>query len=147
MIVSYDIDGVLAEGPPPSEKKWGRMNKQEREERKRKLVYYYRNARKLLEPEEPFFIAVSARKFEPDVYAATKLWMDEHFGKRVVDIYLLDKSRSVANAAAFKVSILKANGVQIHYEDNKKVLKLMKMMHPDVQYYFWKEGMEKPLLY
>jgi hypothetical protein len=145
--VSYDIDGVLAEGPPPSEKKWGRMNKQERDERKNKLVYYYRNAKKLLEPKEPFFIAVSARKFEPEVYKATKLWLDENFGKRVVDIFLLDKSRSVANAAAFKVSILKSHGVQIHYEDNKKVLKLMKLMLPDVQYYFWKEGMESPLLY
>ena len=30
VIVSYDIDGVLAEGPPPSEKKWGRMKKDER---------------------------------------------------------------------------------------------------------------------
>ena len=147
VIVSYDIDGVLAEGPPPSEKKWGRMNKQERQDRKNYLVWWYANAEPLLSPKEPYFFAVSARKFEPDVYAATKQWLDNHFDNRVVDIFLLDKSRSVANAAAFKVDVLKRNGVQIHYEDNKKVLKLMKLMLPNVEYYFWEKGMADPVLF
>lgn len=144
MIVSYDIDGVLAEGPPPSEKKWGKMNGAERHERKRFLVEWYRNAAPLLTPTEPYFFAVSARKFEPDVYAATKNWLDQRYSGRVVEIFLMEGSRSVVNAAKFKADILARNGVQIHYEDNKKVLRLMKILNPDVEYYFWEKGMIFP---
>jgi hypothetical protein len=147
MIVSYDIDGVLAEGPPPSEKKWGRMNKYERLDRKRFLVEWYRIAKPLLVPEDHFFFAVSARKNEGEVYAATKKWLDFYYPGRVVDIYLLEGSRSVANAAAFKADVIKRNGVQIHYEDNKKVLKLMKLMVPEVKYFFWEKGMVTPVEY
>ena len=147
MIVSYDIDGVLAEGPPPSEKKWGRMNGEERKDRKKFLVEWYRNAKPLLVPKEPFFFAVSARKFEGEVYAATKKWLDHYYPNRVVEIYLMEGSRSVVNAATFKANIMIKENVQIHYEDNKPVLKIMKQLAPDVQYYFWKKGMEEPTEY
>jgi hypothetical protein len=144
MIVSYDIDGVLAEGPPPSAKKWGKMNGAERSERKRFLVDWYRNAVPLLVPEEPYFFAVSARKFEPDVYSATQIWLDTYYPKRVVETFLLSGSRSVINAATFKADIISRNNVQRHYEDNKKVLKIMKNINPEVEYYFWEKGMVTP---
>ena len=85
MIVSYDIDGVLAEGPPPSEKKWGRMNKYERMERKRFLIDWYKYADPLYEPLDPFFFAVSARKNEYEVYHATKQWLDKYFSQGVAE--------------------------------------------------------------
>jgi hypothetical protein len=147
MIVSYDIDGVLAEGPPPSDKKWGRMNKYERADRKRFLVKWYRNAAPLLVPKEPYFIAVSARKYEGEVYAATKLWLDHYYPNRVVDIFLLEKSRSVINAANFKAEVMIRENVLIHYEDNKPVLNIMKKLAPNVMYYFWKKGMQEPIEY
>jgi hypothetical protein len=147
MIVSYDIDGVLAEGPPPSEKKWGRMNKYERIDRKRFLVNWYKEAKPLLVPVETNFYAVSARKFEADVYAATKEWLEHYYPNRVIGIFLLEGSRSVVNAATFKASVLLEHNVQKHYEDNKKVLKLMKELNPNVEYYFWKDGMNGPVRY
>jgi hypothetical protein len=147
MIVSYDIDGVLAEGPPPSEKKWGRMNKYERIDRKRFLVNWYKEAKPLLVPVETNFYAVSARKFEADVYATTKEWLEHYYPNRVIGIFLLEGSRSVVNAATFKASVLLEHNVQKHYEDNKKVLKLMKELNPNVEYYFWKDGMNGPVRY
>ena len=147
MIVSYDIDGVLAEGPPISEKKWGRMNKYERSDRKKFLVDWYRNASPLLIPKDPYFIAVSARKNEGEVYAATKEWLDRYYPNRVVELYLLEISRSVLNAATFKANIMIKENIQVHYEDNKPVLKIMKQLAPNVHYYFWKKGMQEPVEY
>lgn len=148
MIVSYDIDGVLAEGPPISEKKWGQMNKYERSDKKRLLLDWYRKAKPLLVPKDPYFFAVSARKNEGEVYAATKAWLDFYYPKRVIEIYLLEfKSRSVINAATFKANIMIKENVQVHYEDNKQVLKIMKELAPNVQYYFWKQGMQDPIEY
>ena len=37
MIVSYDMDGVLALNPPPNIKKWGHMNGAERKARKEEI--------------------------------------------------------------------------------------------------------------
>ena len=59
MIVSYDVDGVLAEKPPLSSKKWGKMNGQERNERKQFLNDWYRNAAPLIQPKEEKFYAIS----------------------------------------------------------------------------------------
>ena len=147
MIVSYDIDGVLAEGPPPSEKKWGRMNRYERNQRKEFLVQWYRNAAPLLVPTEPKFYAVSARKLDPYVYTATEMWLDKHYPGRVIELFLMKEGRTVINAAKFKSEVLADCNVEIHYEDNKKVLKLMKETNPNIQYYFWKQGMEKPEIF
>jgi hypothetical protein len=44
MIVSYDMDGVLALNPPPNIKKWGHMNGDERRARKEFLYDWYNSA-------------------------------------------------------------------------------------------------------
>jgi hypothetical protein len=111
------------------------------------LVEWYRNATPLLVPKDFRFIAVSARKNEGEVYAATKHWLEQYYPGRVVDLYLLETSRSVINAATFKANIMIKENVQIHYEDNKPVLKIMKQLAPNVQYYFWKKGMQEPVEY
>lgn len=147
MIVSYDIDGVLAEGPPPSEKKWGRMNKYERNARKEFLVDWYRNATPLLEPTVEKFYAVSARKNEPYVYTATQMWLEKYYPNRVIELFLMEDARTVINAANFKSKIIELKKVQVHYEDNKKVLKIMKQNNPNVDYYFWQKGMVEPIIF
>ena len=147
MIVSYDIDGVLAAGPPPSIKKWGRMNGQERSERKLFLVEWYKNASPLYLPPENKFYAFSARKNEENVFIATKEWLTKHFPERILGIELLSDSRSVLNAATFKSNMVKYYNVEKHYEDNKQVLKIMKQLLPNVELYFWKEGMNEPVRY
>lgn len=148
MIVSYDIDGVLAEQPPPSSIKWGKMNGEQRKERKRFLVNWYKTATPLLFPKEQEFYAISARKLEPAVYDATENWLQTHYPDRVLNVYLLNNSRTVENAAKFKSNIIIDCGIERHYEDNKKVLKLMKKLLPEnVELFFWEKGMEDPVLY
>jgi hypothetical protein len=146
MIVSYDIDGVLAAQPPPNEKKWGRMNGTERKARKEFLIDWYTNAEKLIEPTETTFHAISARKREPRVYEVTKDWLNEYYPERVISFHLLGESRSVVNVVAYKSSKVLELGVSRHYEDNKKVLRGMRKILPvDIELYFWERGMDLPI--
>jgi len=147
MIVSYDIDGVLAEQPPPNEIKWGRMNGQQRKDRKQFLNYWYQNANKLLQPKENKFYAISARKNEQTIYAITKQWLNKNYPNQVIDLYLLLKSRSVENVIEFKGAVIKHFKIQRHYEDNKKILKGLRKNLPNLELYFWKKGMEEPIVY
>jgi hypothetical protein len=148
MIVSYDIDGVLAGQPPPNEKKWGRMNGTERKARKEFLIDWYTNAEKLIEPAETTFHAISARKREPRVYEATKNWLNIYYPERVISFHLLGVSRSVANVVVYKASKVLELGVARHYEDNKKVLRGMRKILPnEIELYFWEKGMGSPIPY
>lgn len=146
MIVSYDIDGVLAAQPPANEKKWGHMDGAERRARKEFLYDWYANAEKLIEPAEQEFYAISARKREPRIHTITKDWLNKYYGKRVLAFYLLGTSRTVENVVQFKSETVLELGVQRHYEDNKKVLRGMrKVLPPEVELYFWERGMDQPI--
>lgn len=146
MIVSYDIDGVLAEQPPASEIKWGRMNGSLRKERKEFLYDWYEHARPLLMPSEEKFYAISARKLDPRNYTITKNWLEKYHSNKVIDFYLLNESRSVENVVNFKSRTVLELGIQRHYEDNKKVLKGMsKILPSSVELYFWEVGMIQPI--
>ena len=148
MIVSYDIDGVLAAQPPPNEKKWGRMNGAERKARKEFLIDWYTNAEKLIEPAETTFHAISARKNEPRVYEGTKNWLNRYYPERVISFHLLGVSRSVANVVVYKAGKVLELGVARHYEDNKKVLRGMRKILPnEIELYFWEKGMGSPIPY
>tara|TARA_R110000823_G_scaffold214671_1_gene344465 strand:- start:769 stop:1215 length:447 start_codon:yes stop_codon:yes gene_type:complete len=147
MIVSYDIDGVLAKQPPPSIKKWGRMNGVERRKRKEFLNYWYLNADKLIEPKEKTFYAISARRNEKEIIKITNFWLKKNYPERVVNFYLLSNSRSLENVIEFKTNVIKHLQVNRHYEDNKKVLKGLKKSLPNVELYFWELGMTEPILY
>lgn len=148
MIVSYDVDGVLAEKPPASEKKWGRMNGRERNERKQFLQDWYRNAVPLLQPDEEYFYAISARKAEPIIYNITFSWLNKHYSGRILDLYLLNGSRTVENVSEFKSQTIINLNITRHYEDNKKVLRGMSKRIPDwIELYFWEKGMIDPVPY
>ena len=146
MIVSYDIDGVLADQPPPNSKKWGHMNGEERKARKDFLYDWYTNATALIQPKEDKFYAISARKREPRVWNITKDWLNKYYPERVIDFRLLGDSRTVENVVRFKSQMVLELGVQRHYEDNKKVLKGMRKLLPsEVELYFWEKGMAEPV--
>lgn len=146
MIVSYDIDGVLAAQPPASEKKWGHMGGAERKARKDFLYDWYENAERLLLPKEAEFFAISARKREPRVFEITRTWLNKYYGNRVKGFYLLGTSRTIENVVKFKSEMVIELGVKRHYEDNKKVLKGMRKLLPaDVELYFWERGMQDPI--
>ena len=146
MIVSYDIDGVLAAQPPANDKKWGHMNGAERKARQKFLYNWYMAAERLLEPTETTFFAISARKNNPLVYDITKNWLEKHYSNRVKRCFLLDTSRTVENVVKFKSQIVLSNNIQRHYEDNKTVLKGMrKLLPPEIELYFWERGMAEPV--
>ena len=146
MVVSYDIDGVLAAQPPPSEMKWGKMNGVQRKARKDFLYDWYENAEKLIEPVETQFYAISARKREPRIHTITKDWLNKYYGGRVISFHLLDNTRTVENVVRFKSERVLELGIQRHYEDNKKVLRGMRKLLPQtVELYFWERGMQEPV--
>ena len=148
MIVSYDIDGVLAEQPPQSPKKWGQMNGAERQQRKKYLYHWYANANRLLNPLENEFFAISARKSDPVVFGITNRWLDAHFPGRVKRCFLLQDSRTVENVIQFKSSVIQSYGIQRHYEDNKVVLRGMRKILPkNIELFFWEKGMIVPTIF
>ena len=148
MIVSYDIDGVLAEKPPASEVKWGKMKKEERDARRHFLCYWYKNASPLLIPKEDKFYAISARKNDMETAGATKMWLNKYYNTRVLGLCLLSESRTIENVVKFKSKMVSSLNIKRHYEDNKKVLKGMRAILPaSIELFFWEKQMEKPVLF
>lgn len=123
MIVAYDLDGVLAEGPEPVSKPWGRMSGQERADRQTFLLYSYMTARRLFDPPEESFYVITARKRSDAVGQVTQDWLQEKFPGRVRGLFLLNEARSLKNVIQFKGEVLKQIGAQEFTEDNLKVLK------------------------
>lgn len=128
--VAYDLDGVLAEGPPPSEKPWGRMNGTERKTRQDQLLQAYAQAKRLFEPPESRFLVISARKESPQVRVATVAWLDQHFPGRY-RLFLLTKSRTLKNVIAFKAAVLQSELVLEFTEDNRQVLQGIHQASPN----------------
>lgn len=148
MIVSYDIDGVLAEQPPPSNKKWGKMKGDERKNRKNFLLSWYMEAKPLLNPKEQTFHAISARKNEETILKITNYWLKKYYPDRVLSFHLLNTSRNIENVVEFKANTILRLNVKRHYEDNKTVLKGLKKQLPSfIELYFWEKGMAEPILY
>lgn len=148
MIVSYDIDGVLAAQPPANTIKWGRMNGEQRRARKEFLNDWYASAERLIEPVENTFHAISARKAEDKIQQITRNWLDQNYPNRVISFHLLTTTRSVENVVKFKSEKMIDLGIQRHYEDNKKVLRGMrKILPPEIELYFWQKGMITPVIF
>lgn len=136
MITAYDLDGVLAEGPEPSNKPWGKMSGIERAERKTQLLYHYSRAKKLFTPPENTFSVITARKGnDPDVVAVTSLWLNRHFPNRVSGLYMLTAPRSLKNVIQFKGAVLREIQAEEFTEDNPNVLKGLKFLHINLYYF------------
>lgn len=133
---AYDLDGVLAEKPPASELKWGKMRGEQRQARVRYLIDHYRHAKRILTPMGRGSIVISARKEGQEVRSATLAWFLENYGA-TYKLFLLNKSRSVENVIEFKTEVLRSNPqVKYYYEDNKKILKGLKKNLPYIKYFY-----------
>lgn len=126
MIYGYDLDGVLAQGPPESPKPWRKMNGPERSARKLFLLDWYRNAAQLYipPPGQPFYV-ITARKDEPAVRKATEDWLRAFFPGRVMKVFMLQESRSIENVVAFKSGVIRDSLITDYHEDNWKVVKAL----------------------
>ncbi|NBP55730.1 hypothetical protein EBU71_04180 [bacterium] len=147
MIVTYDMDGVLALNPPPNIKKWGHMNGAERNARKEFLYDWYENAELLFNPPEEKFHVISARKKDQRTWEITSNWLNKYFPNRILSINLLNTSRTVKNVVDFKSSIINHINSMAHTEDNVRVLKGLKKLCPETKLYFWEKGMTNPIIF
>lgn len=144
-MIGYDIDGVLADKPPAPTKSWGKSNGAERSARKLELLEWYRNAKPLLQPQEPF-IAISARKENPETRSITQQWIDaQPYGHLCIAIALLPISRSIENTANFKTAVINHYELSQFIEDNKQILK--RLQTPNTKLYYWDKTLPEPIPY
>ena len=141
MIVSYDMDGVLALNPPPNIKKWGHMNGAERKARKEFLYDWYNSADLLYKPIEDKFHVISARKKDQRTWEITMNWLNKYFPGRVISLSLLNVPRTVNNVVKFKNDAINSVGAIEHTEDNKKVLRGILKINKNIKLYFWEKDM------
>jgi len=141
MIVSYDMDGVLALNPPPNIKKWGHMNGAERRARKEFLYDWYSSAELLYKPTEDKFHVISARKKDQRTWEITMNWLNKYFPGRVISLSLLNVPRTVNNVVKFKNDAINSIGAIEHTEDNKKVLRGISKINKTIKLYFWEKDM------
>ncbi len=134
---AFDLDGVLAVKPPLSDKKWTNMSGPERQAYRSATLEWYRIAERLGVPDVAPTIVVSARKNTLDVIAATRDWMFGFDDLGMVPFYLLDKGRTVENAAAFKRDMVHEHNCDALVEDNMAVLKAMRRLQPACSLYYW----------
>lgn len=135
---AFDLDGVLAEKPPQSNKKWGKMNGIERKERKNFLLHWYANAKPLI-PWDGISLVITARKSE--AFDATISWFLKHY-KKIPQIYFLATTRTIENVVSFKSQWIKVHHITDFYEDNKKVLKGLKELYPECNYHYVSETLD-----
>ena len=141
MIVSYDMDGVLALNPPPNIKKWGHMNGAERKARKEFLYDWYNSAELLYKPTEDKFHVISARKKDQRTWEITMNWLNKYLPGRVISLSLLNVPRTVNNVVKFKNDAINSVGAVEHTEDNKKVLRGISKINKNIKLYFWEKNM------
>ena len=142
MIVSYDMDGVLALNPPPNIKKWGHMNGAERKARKEFLYDWYNSAELLYKPTEDKFHVISARKKDQRTWEITMNWLNKYFPGRVISLSLLNVPRTVNNVVKFKNDAINSVGAVEHTEDNKKVLRGISKINKNIKLYFWEKNIK-----
>jgi hypothetical protein len=145
-LIGFDIDGVLAEKPPASDKAWGKMNGTERKARKQFLLQWYRDAKPLYPTIDEPFVAISARKDEVEIRAITVGWLNHHY-PQVQELVLLPMSRSIENVVRFKSAALVNYQITDFTEDNKKVLKGIAAHGLDCRLWFWEKGMLERVSY
>lgn len=144
-VIGFDVDGVLADKPPASKKKWGRMNGLERHQRRDDLLDWYANADVLLRPTEAF-IAISARRNDPSVRSVTEKWLDT-YQPHCVGLFLLPVSRSIKNVVAFKRAVVNAQKLTDFTEDNKAILRGLLGYVPNTRLWYFDKTLETPVAF
>lgn len=142
-MISYDVDGVLATGPPPRDKPFMYQNKLERDNYKQIVLKWYESAPPLLTPTEPF-VAITARKDEPIIRSITETWLNKYYKDNLKGLYMLDTSKTYNNVAIFKAKIINNHNISAHVEDNMIILKKLKKLVHNTKLYYWESGMTHP---
>jgi hypothetical protein len=138
LVRAFDFDGVLAEKPEASVKKWGVMNGVERQARQDYLAHHYGHCQPLLNPDgDDAFYVITARKNEPRFTSPSWSWLQKHFAARVAGVYFLDQSRTLDNVARFKADALVKCKAKVFVEDNRQILKRLARLAPTVRLLFW----------
>jgi hypothetical protein len=145
-LISYDIDGVLAELPPKRNKLFSKQTANEIKQYDQIRLKWYEHAKPLLFPKEKF-IAISARSNDSTTMRITQQWLSNYHKKYLCGVYLLDIEKTYDNVANFKSKIIQTHNITKHIEDNKQVLKRMNKILDTVNLYFWEKGMDEPVLY
>ena len=146
-MISYDIDGVLAENPPNRNKKFELQTNEERIQYDNLLKNWYANAKPLLFPKDEF-IAISARKKSTEIIEITANWMNKYHKSLVHSIHLFDGKKTLDNVANFKAKCIQQNHITKHTEDNLDILfRLKKIVGNTVELYHWEKGMIEPKVF
>lgn len=122
-LVAYDLDGVLAEAPPPRPKSFFKSTGQERKDWDLLLAEHYRTAKPLLVPPEAEFHVITARKCKAPFIDITMAWLEKHYPDRTWRFHMLATGRTLKNVIAFKGSVIAQMGISKFTEDNREVLK------------------------
>ena len=134
------MDGVLAEGPPPSEMRWGRMDGSLRALRRMFLLDWYSAAKLLHDPREKFFWVISARKEDPEVRAVSMRWLQSRFPGRIGHLFLLQGARTIRNVVTYKAQVISREGFTDFVEDNREVVRGVARALPDCRVWLYKDG-------
>lgn len=137
--VAYDLDGVLAEAPPPMTKKYQHMNGEERKQYKHDKMQHYANAAILLTPSEDKFLVITARKHDPEIIAITKYWLQQNLPDKEIEICFFQSlvRKTYDSVGKFKVEKLKEHKVKQYTEDNKTILKIIHRLAPSIALYYY----------
>lgn len=139
---AWDFDGVLCVAPTPPEKKYIKMNGEERIKYRENLINHYLNAAPLFVPEEEEFIIITARKNREDVQQASRLWLEKNLPGKKYQIFFLASPKTYQNVIKFKAEVLNTHNVSNFYEDNRTVLKGLKKLVKCNLWFYVKGGFE-----
>lgn len=139
-MIAYDMDGVIASGPGPSAKTWGKMTGPERKARLEEYLHSYIHSSPLYVPTEESFCIISARKNTPDVRAATEEWLRKHYSSRVKGVYLLEEARQGDKVIRFKASVLEAIKATDFTEDNRAIVRGLVKQKLTCRIWLYKNG-------
>lgn len=140
---AYDLDGVLAQGPPPPSKPWSRMRGPERKAYQEGLVAHYLVAPQLYHPETAVQYVITARRHTDPIRDATYMWFERTQGY-IPAIYFLEQARTyeavVSHKASKLVGLAHEQGVTDFVEDNVKVLQGLRRWPVPQTLWLYKDG-------
>lgn len=139
MIQGFDMDGVLAEGPPQGKIPWRHMKGHQRKEHLDQLLYFYLKARPLLVPRGTFCV-ISARKSTPEIMKITGDWIQQRYPGQLTGLYLLSESRSLENVIAFKSARIRSLGLTDFTEDNPKIVAGLRKLDLNCRIWLYRNG-------
>lgn len=132
MKIAFDLDGVLCD----IDVSMLNIIYKLKQIKKETELWYYRERKPLLNPymfltEEDEFIIVTARK--QHLYDVTKRWIDKFLP--TTKWFLVDEGYTTPEAIARKkLNILQDEQVDVYFDDNQNVIKMLRRMNTDIKF-------------